>query len=176
MSRGERRRKVSYLRAATFNGKSGDPLKPPANVSVGSGLRSATFSVSTSSSLTTIPATLSAETDDSVATAVINVLRKRGTQRRVIPLQNVSCSSTSLSVGERTVCSLQLGKPAPLGGSSALITANTSGLEFPSSVQVPAGSLAAVFTAVASAIRTTKAITISAKGSPDFPLKVAALR
>ncbi|MDR3692447.1 MAG: hypothetical protein P4L46_23900 [Fimbriimonas sp.] len=121
----------------------------PSSVTVPSGSRDATFTITTSAVATKGTAKITA-TDPSNKTASASI--------RVLPafLKDLSLSPESVVGGNSSTGTLTLSANAPTGGLSVSILSNIADVQVPASVTVPAGTNSATFSITTSTVAKTE--------------------
>jgi hypothetical protein len=127
----------------------------PANVTVATGLVSATFTVTSSSVASTTPVTISgAYPSGTTRTATLTVTAP--------VVSAVSLSTVNVVGGSSSTGTVTLSGPAPTGGAVVTLTSsNTTVAQVPANVTVAAGLVSATFTVTSSSVASTTRVTIS---------------
>ena len=117
-------------------------LTVPASVTVPANSASTTFTATVGTITTTQSATITATLNGASQTASLTLVAP-------VLISALACNTTTLDAGASSTCTLTLSAPAPAGGVIVSVSANGSALTVPASVNVPAGSATATFSATA---------------------------
>lgn len=140
-------------------GSNNGAVTVPGSVTVGAGATTANFTASTSA--------ITADTTAQV-TGTLGAVSKSAQLSLVAPvtLLGLSCTPSTVSGGQTSVCSLTLNKIALLGGFAINLTSSSpSALTVPPSISILSGLLGTTFNATASAVATTTPVTVTATGT-----------
>src|ERR1022692_4264879 len=134
-------------------------LTVPALLTIAASATSATFTATVGTIITTRSATITATLNRASQTARLTLVAP-------VLISALACNTTTLDAGASSTCTLTLSAPAPAGGVIVSVSANGSALTVPASVNVPAGSATAAFSATAttepSGGESTEAVSVTA--------------
>jgi hypothetical protein len=128
---------------------------PPPTVTVTSGNLSSSFTVTTSSVSTTTQVSISGSYNGIIKQAALTVAPAP-------VLSSLAMNPTSVSGGSVSTGTVTLSVAAPAPGVLVSLVSNNSAVVVPASVQVPAGSTTATFTATTNPVNSLTSVTVSA--------------
>jgi uncharacterized protein (TIGR03437 family) len=137
-------------------------LTVPASVTVASGARIATFSAVAGSVTNAQSAAVTATYGSSSQQITLSLLNQ-------VTILSVGCSPGSLRTNQTTTCTITLSAPAPSGGISVILSSDNPQLRLPAFITVSAGATVGTFTATAGTFSSTQTANISVtySGSPQ---------
>ena len=138
-------------------------VKGPSSLTVTEGETSGLFTETVSAVSTTQTATLTASANGITETFVLQLTPSNGPANAA--LTEVACRNGTETGAASDECGVILTGPAPSGGFTVSLSSNSSAVQVPASITVPAGGTAALFTVTVSAVPTAHTATLTANAS-----------